>query len=472
MTLLKRNNLSLVTLINIIFCLFPLSIIIGNFSVNTNLFLFCLVGIFYLKFKIINMKYDFALKIIFLFFLTIFISTLFNYMSHNEYNDINILIKSIAFFRFFLLLIIIYYLNEYNILNFKYFLLSLSFLLLVISLDIIFQYIYGFNTIGLKNADSRHYSGFFGTELIAGGFMQNFSFFVIFFINFLFKKKNILQNVLTIFVLVILGMGIFLSGNKMSLIIFLFGLPLAFFFNKALMKNIIFGLIILLILFKATLTLNSEIRYHYMSIYKINYKETYVIAKKVVNISFLNDIKNIFLDKTISLNKKSKVSLESSVRVRSDFIKLLITAVDTWKFNKVFGNGIKSFRSTCHNLVPPEYNLDQTNKLNVKNRLCSTHPHNYYFEILSELGILGISIVIIIYLSFLVFIIKNLSLMRGDKLDNLIFAGATIHLFLAVFPFRSTGSIFTTSNTIYLILFIALMLSSKQSLTSTSSIIK
>ena len=467
MTFLERNNASLVKTINILFCLFPLSIIVGNFSINLNLFLFCICGILYLKFKIISIKFDFASKIIFSFFLILFVSTLFNFLVNNKYvidgsslTDNVVLFKSIFFLRFFLLFLIIYYLSSHNILNLKYFLISITFLTTVISLDIIFQYILGFNIIGLKNIDPRHYSGFFGSELVAGGYLQNFSFFSIFFINFLFKKQKILKNVLTISAIVILGLGIFFSGNKMSLLMFLFGLLLSVFFNKELIKNIILGLIILLISFKAIFIIDLQIKYHYSSIYKMNTQYT-PFKQQSVDLSFVNSLKNIL---TVKSNKNI---LETDSRT-----KLLLTAIDTWKFNKVFGNGLKSFRNTCHKLIPPEFNLDQTNKVNVKNRLCSTHPHNYYFEILSETGILGVSIVIIIALSFLFFIIKNFNLTKSDKLDNLIFASATLHLFLVSFPFRSTGSIFTTSSAIYLILFAALMLSSKQSISSARSIIK
>ena len=86
------------------------------------------------------------------------------------------------------MLIIVYLLSEYDILNFKYFFVSAAFSSVFISLDIIFQYIFGFNIIGLKslhvtqNLPGYYFrnAGFFGDELIAGGFIKNFSFFSIF----------------------------------------------------------------------------------------------------------------------------------------------------------------------------------------------------------------------------------------------------------------------------------------------------
>ena len=110
-----------------------------------------------------------------------------------EYIDLVRLIKSVIFFRFFLLLIIVYLLSELGILNLKYFFISAAFASFIVSLDIIYQYIFGVNIIGLISY-GHHNSGFFGDELIAGGFIQNFSFFSIFFATFVLEKKKILDS--------------------------------------------------------------------------------------------------------------------------------------------------------------------------------------------------------------------------------------------------------------------------------------
>ena len=93
--------------------------------------------------------------------------------------------------------------------------------------------------------------------------------------------------------------------------------------------------------------------------------------------------------------------------------RLFLTAIDTWKKNKIFGNGIKSFRLDCYKLVGsaiyPEagYNLYPEVRLFKRNRLCSNHPHNYYLEILTETGIVGLFITLAIALLFMVFIFKK-----------------------------------------------------------------
>ena len=122
---------------------------------------------------------------------------------------------------------------------------------------------------------------------------------------------------------------------------------------------------------------------------------------------------------------------------------------DTWLLNKYIGGGIKNFRLNCH-LRP---NIDKNSDF-----ICNMHPHNYYLEILTETGIMGFIICsiiffIIIYLS----LIKKYFLKSPLNKNNLIVP--FIFLFLVeIFPFKSTGSFFTTGNTTYLILLIAILI--------------
>ena len=101
-------------LINSVFALFPISFVFGNTFVELNLIAFCLLGIFYLKPKISEIKLNFSLKIILLFFIIIIISTSISFVKSlyvGEYEEVHLerLIKSILLLRFFLLLTIIYY---------------------------------------------------------------------------------------------------------------------------------------------------------------------------------------------------------------------------------------------------------------------------------------------------------------------------------------------------------------------------
>ena len=264
-----KKNINPILLTNLIFGFFPVSFILGNLATNVNTLLFCCLGIFHLRSKILSFKFNFYIKIIFLFFFIIFFSTSIScirsfFYDGYEYVHLTRLIKSIMFFRFFLMLIIIYLLNEFNILNFKYFFISATFFSLLLSLDIIYQYFSGFNIIGLKG-HIYYNTGFFGDEIIAGSFIQRFSFFSIFFIAYILSNKNNARFTLTTFAICVLGVGVLFSGNRMPLILFFFGLLLTFLFRIKLKKIITAGLIVLIIIFNFIFSSNEIINTRFMS---------------------------------------------------------------------------------------------------------------------------------------------------------------------------------------------------------------
>ena len=105
-----------------------------------------------------------------------------------------------------------------------------------------------------------------------------------------------------------------------------------------------------------------------------------------------------------------------------------------------------------------------------KRGVCSNHPHNYYLEVLTDLGILGLISVMIIAWMFIIFLIKNYKFFNKNKLESLFLLATTISLCVAVFPIKSTGSIFTTSNATYIILLASILISHKKLLNTTNSI--
>jgi len=469
----NKKNLSFnsIILINLVFAFFPISFIFGNLITNINLLLFCILGVFHLKSKIFEIKFNLPIKIIFFLFFAILFSTSLSfikslYIEGYEYIHLIRLVKSIIFFRFFLMLLIIYKLSELNILNFKYFFASASFAALVVGLDVIYQYIFGFNIIGLKSHGS-HNSGFFGEEWIAGGFIQNFSFFPILFACFILRNKKNLRFILTLIIICVLGASIVYSGNRSPLILFFLGLFLLFLSNNKLRKVIPVSLICFFLLFKFVIFSDAEVKSTYQSTYHNIMGLFSPLHKLNLNTSADNEVKE---NSKLTIEKEQYLfplypQYTGFFRSYNPRIRLFLTSIDTWKKNKIFGNGIKSFRIDCFKLVGssiyPEagYNLYPEVRLFKRNRLCSNHPHNYYFEILTEIGILGLFTTLTIALLFIIFIFKNFKLFKGDNVENFILLAATLSLFLEVFPFKPSGSIFTTNNVTYIILLSSIILS-------------
>ena len=370
------------------------------------------------------------------------------------------------------MLIIVYLLSVHDILNFKYFFVSAALSSVFISFDIIFQYIFGFNIIGLKSLP--HVPGsyffrnasFFGDELIAGGFIKNFSFFSIFFVAFIFKNKNNIRFLLIMLTICIVGMGILSSGNRMPLILFVFGLLLIFLLNNKLKKVLSVSLIVLFIIFGLIGSFDKNIKDNFYFFYRYS---KYII----INLPNTSESKKFDFILTLKDGMVKHDTLKEDGLLRHDFdsfwptntetgwyghSKLFNTAIDLWQKNKIFGGGIKSFRVKCAKIVE-----------HTRNRLCSTHPHNYYLEILTDTGIAGFLIVGTIALIFVVFIIKNFKFFSGNGMGNYILLATVISLILETFPLKSTGSIFTTNNATYLILISSIILSYKKLLTVQNS---
>ena len=90
----EKNNNNPYLFINLVFGFFPISFILGSLIVNLNFLLFCCLGIYYLKSKILRTKFDFLIKIIFLLFLIIFFSTSLNFVKtlyFQGYASINVI---------------------------------------------------------------------------------------------------------------------------------------------------------------------------------------------------------------------------------------------------------------------------------------------------------------------------------------------------------------------------------------------
>jgi len=469
----KKFDLALLT--NYIFSFFPISFIIGNAAVNLNLILFIILGIFHLKSKILKIKFDFLLKVILLFFLVILISTGLSliksfYSNEIQSEDLNRLIKSVLFFRYFIMLLIVYALREYDALNFKYFFITATVSSFLISIDIIYQYFFGFNIIGLERVNPLHNTGFFVDEIIAGGFIQNFSFFAILFVSFLFRKKIYTKYLLTGLTICILGLAIFVSGNRMPFLLFLVGLVLAFIFINDLRKIIPATLIILLLIINFLVSKDELRKMYWVSFYDNTIGQVILMKGNLIK---KNEKENLKLEKAevLAENKQYedpilKKYVEEPYYLRtSSQIRLIITSLDIWKRNKIIGNGLKSYQIDCFKLFGdnPDYNIDPFIYLKFKkNRTCDAHPHNYYFQTLSELGIIGLAVLLIIAFLFAAFTYKNFKFLKRGSIENYIIIAAIISLFLEMFPLKSAGNIFSTNNATYIIVITSILIGRKK----------
>ena len=249
----KLFNINQYITLNILFCLIPLSFILGNFAVNLNILLLIISSLFFFKRKIFQIKLLLVDKLIIIFFIFIFFTGTFNtieylYLIYLENLNSNksletietltttsqeqIFTKTILYLRYFFLYMVVRFLIIENKINFKWFFISCSVFCIFVSFDIFYQFIFSKDIFGLVSQDPNGLSGPFGDERIAGGYLHKFSIFSFFLFPFFFNFKKIYLSIILSILFIIFVVAIILSGNRMTLALYLMCILLILIFEK------------------------------------------------------------------------------------------------------------------------------------------------------------------------------------------------------------------------------------------------
>lgn len=424
---------------------FPISFILSTGAVNLNVLLIIIVSSVYFFIFKINLKINNIIFAIIVLTIYICILSLFKTFSINSENS-NQIIRGIThlrygFFAFFLYNIFLNINFDYKKLIFTY-----SFIILIIIIDLIFQYIFGFNFIGIKphlQKNILYYNSFFFDEKIAGGYILNFFFFLVVGVKF-FLKNIRYSNIILILILALGIISIFLSQNRMSLLLSIFGLMVFGFLNRKYFNSIIFSfLIFICFLFMFP---NNDIKQNYEDMIK-NIRAIPLKSKLFSN--YLDGVPLSEIKKEYPKTHKTENSLYHTIG--SGHAQIYVKSFLIFKDNFIFGTGLKGYHKACTKI-----NKD----LNVKYDAgwCSTHPHNYYLDIAVISGLIGISIIFfIITLILIKFLNLNILKKKSLKLDETFYLILLINILLIFFPFRSSGSFFTSTNLSYIIFNLSLI---------------
>ena len=360
-----------------------------------------------------------------LFFLSIFISSLFS-----KSPDISIL-KAVSYIRFFLFF---YFINEFfQKKDFKYFNNLILISVLFVTLDIFFQFIFNFDIFGYEpGMNGLRYQGPFGEEWISGSYLKNFGIIVI--INLFLNPNKIYRNYYFLILIIILLLAIFISGEKMALILFSFFI--IFFFTINFKNNIrhiiiLFGLFLLVVSF-------------------INFNNIENFDGKTSKSEKLSYRYSTQFSEILGFSKNSKVILIDTVHGTH-----FLTAFEIFKKNPIVGSGIKTFRTECANVEPNlliAYGVGEGRAIH--NR-CTSHPHNFVLEILSETGIIGF-VSYIIFILFILFSFKWRIGINSEKYYPYLYS----FLFF-IFPIATSGSFFNNYNSIILWIIISFLFFNK-----------
>ena len=261
---LKNQKFNLTKLVEILFYAFPLSFILGNLIVSLNLVAFIISSLFLIKKEKMTFKFSMAHWLIVAFFLYVLLSTTIQFQIPgflSEYTKDWPLanhpaFKAILLIRYLILIFVVNILFVNKIINLKKLFLFCLICSSFVCIDIFFQYFNGADLFGYKNLADRN-SGPFGDEYIAGSYLLKFSFFS--FFGFLALNEN--KKYSSIFLIIIIALHLFaaaLSGNRMPMLLFLFGCFLIFVLIKNLRIVMCFSMIAFLTMFISLIKFDKD----------------------------------------------------------------------------------------------------------------------------------------------------------------------------------------------------------------------
>ena len=390
----KIEKISFINIPSVLFYLLPLFLITGPFLSDLSL---SLISILYLIYCIKEKNYSFFKTKFFLIFLFFYLYILINSLVNNP--NLGSIKISFFYFRFGLFVGAIIFLleNNKNLLGNFFFILLLCFIAL--TLDGFIQYFFKQNVFGWKISEINRISSFFGDELILGSYLSRL-IPIILACGIYFKNQSRNLFLLTLLILIISEVMVFLSGERTAFI------------------YINISVIFVLLMLKEN---------------KIARFVTFLSAiLLIIIISIYNETaKKRFVDETleqINLNAKNSEVYIFSKQHNHHYQ----AAFKMFKDNFLFGVGLKNFRHAC-----------KDKKYFISELSCSTHPHNTYIQLASELGIIGLSFGILTLLYFIAFSFKHFIKKFKKKL---LFNDFEICLLSAIlitlWPIAPTGNFF------------------------------
>ena len=424
--ILQTNKLDKI-LITLIF-FFPIFLSISIFAADFSASLIAIITlILIIKKKNILIFSEIKKEIYFFsaFYLFILITLIFSISFKESF------LPSIFYFRFFLFSLGIFYLiKKYDFFK-KILLYSICFTFIIVLSDSIFQYFFHkniFNYPTLVLGDKNILTSFFNDEKKLGSYLVRLLPFLISLLYYFnFRKIHYLFFAIT-------GIIIFFSSERVALFLFIILSIFYFLIIKKKIRFILIGFLILSSLF----------------IHNKNFKFQY-LDHTLMQIGIIDVEWNEYYDDVLRYYSKEHEDLS-------------YTAFKIFQKNIFTGSGIKTFYTACTNLKnEKEFNkkifLDKEKK-NTKKKFitldrnnqftCSTHPHNTYFQILSDTGIF---LFIFVFIFFLYIIKKIINILFKKNTNNidLCFYFLNIGILLNLFPLIPSGNFY--NNWLSLILF-------------------
>jgi len=385
----------------ILFSLIPAAIIFGPAISLINILLIDFSFLFLMLYK---KEYKFLSNRTVKLILFFGIYLIFNSIASKDFS-IGAL-RNFGFVRFVILFCAFNYFFYYKIFFNKIFIVwSLTLFILII--DVYIESLTGKNILGygeLYLDGSKIYGqrivSFFKDEAIAGGYVNAFYLIVVGYFFSLSDKFSRKYKYLILLLSIIFVLSIVLTGERSNTIKATFGLVIFYFINDHFkIKEKIISILLFFIIIGSIVNSSAFLKMRYKG-------------------QFLEPILHIYNSEV-----KKVENLRSSGF--SIYYNLYQSGFYVFKKYPIFGVGNKNYRlETCANNKEPNY-------------VCSTHPHQTYFEFISEHGFVGTMILL-----FLIFSLVFSKLKIIIKSKNYIQISCLIFLFISLMPFLPSGAFF------------------------------
>jgi hypothetical protein len=410
-----KNRLNLISLFIIV--LIPLFYI---FSVGLLNFAFTFISLSFLLICFLNKDFIFLkdkfFAYLYIFWAYLLLSAIF------IHRDLEIFLRSFFYVRFIIFPVAIYYFLKKNFKSFNIIKIFYAMIIFFVVIDTWFQFFFGKDILGYElPADFLgRLSGPFGKELIVGGFLSLIGVLTL-LLNF--YKKKLLLNKWFVFFFLILASATFISGERASILFLFLFLFFNLLLNKIIRKKIILSFFLTTCVFIILINFSLNLKWRV-------YGQLYGLSQPIIK---KNDIIS-----GVENDKINYLKPEKFYRTYIEAIKSFkdtqwgahwLTAIEISKDNFLFGSGVRTFRIACQKYD----NIDSLRK----DSRCSTHPHNIYLEILSETGIMGLTLILLFFINF----IKSLINQTNNK-SLTIALGALI--LAIIFPLKPTGAFFSS----------------------------
>tara|TARA_B100000965_G_C19538668_1_gene734577 strand:- start:79 stop:1326 length:1248 start_codon:yes stop_codon:yes gene_type:complete len=385
-----NNNIDRIYLF--LFSLIPISIIVGS---SVSLINILIILIIFLVFSARSIKRE-----IFSNSIVIFLIFFYFYLIFNSLIAVNFEMsatRNFGFIRYILLFIAINYF--FNLSNKKNNIFSFwSLIIFIVTIDCFIEFYFGKNIFGYGELYGNRIVSFFKDEPIVGAYLSGFIFIIIGYFFDKFIEKDLRFKLLLILIIFTLFSAVLITGERSNGIKVMLGLILFFILHKRLsLKFKILTLLGVILIFLSAIANSSYLKNRYYNQFIYHFHDSERLSKFVK---------------------------------KQNYFELYRSGIAVFKDNPFFGVGNKNFR-----VVTSQYE-------NIKDDYeYSTHPHQIYFELLSEHGAIG---TIIILLLIFTMMFKNLKIIILSR--NSIQLGCLTYLIINFLPLLPSGSFFADFN--------------------------